>query len=164
MTRSLLVLLTVAILAGLAHGQAPEKRRGWSYGFTGVGGTTGFDRGTLVHVGAGGERLLVNGFGMGGEIGYLKATRGFGDGLALISVNPSYHFVNTTSNGRVVPFITAGASMAFRGGSSAGGANFGGGVQYWARERVGVRLEFRDHLFSSDSPHLYQFRVGIVFK
>jgi hypothetical protein len=161
--RGLLVVFTVTMLSLVTQAQSPE-RRGWGYGFVGVGGTTGFDRGTVVHAGVGGEGLILHGFGMGAEIGYLKASRGFGDGLAVLSVNPSYHFTNVTTSGKLVPFITGGGSLAFRGSSPAGGANFGGGIQYWGNERFGLKLEFRDHIFSSDSPHLYQFRVGIVFK
>jgi len=46
-----------------------------------------------------------------------------------------------------------------------GGYNFGGGLQYWFADRVGVRFEFRDHIFTGILNHHYpQGRIGIVFR
>jgi hypothetical protein len=47
---------------------------------------------------------------------------------------------------------------------AAGGGNVGGGAQDWFTERAALRLEFRSHVFSSDTPHLFGFRVGIAFR
>ena len=47
--------------------------------------------------------------------------------------------------------------MVFADGGAAGGGNFGGGIQYWPKDRIGLRFEVRDHIFSSDSPHIFTF-------
>jgi hypothetical protein len=83
-----------------------------------------------------------------------------GDGLGLASVNLSYHFNNSR---KLAPFVTGGGSLAFRGGA-AGGGNIGGGVHYWMRDNLGLRLEVRDFIFSSDSPNTVVFRVGLSFR
>jgi hypothetical protein len=42
---------------------------------------------------------------------------------------------------------------------------YGGGVSWWLRDRVGLRLEARDHV-STDTPrgHFWQFRVAFSFR
>ncbi|HKQ09168.1 MAG TPA: outer membrane beta-barrel protein [Blastocatellia bacterium] len=155
-----IILLMTAIPAA-AFGQSQGERRGWGYAFAGVGGNTGSDSGARFTAGGGGERLFYRGLGIGGEIGYLSSSNSIGDGIGIGSVNLAYHFNNA---GKVAPFVTGGASAAFRGSSAAGGGNFGGGIQYWPKDHVGLRFEVRDHIFSSDSPHLFTFRVGVTFR
>jgi hypothetical protein len=157
MVISFLVLAPAAIL-----GQTAREPRGWGYGFGAVGGTSGGSVATL-HVGGGGEGLVFKGLGIGAEVGYLAPFEALGDGIGILSTNVSYHFVKPKANQKLVPFVTGGFSLAFRNGSS-GGGNFGGGAQYWVRPRLGLRFEFRDHVFSSDTPHLYGFRVGLSFR
>lgn len=159
--RRLLMVTLVAILVPIgAFAQSTKEHRGWGYGFAGVGGTSGSNSDVLFNIGGGGEGLIYRGLGAGAEIGYLSSAGSFGDGIGLASANLAYHF-NRSS--RVVPFVTGGASLAFRSGT-AGGGNFGGGIQYWPKEHFGLRFEFRDHVFSSDSPHLFTFRVGVAFR
>ena len=65
--------------------------------------------------------------------------------------------------------ITGGARsarVALRSGAI-NGVNFGGGVNYWFRERVGLRLEFRDQVgieLEGPSSHFYGLRVGLSFR
>jgi hypothetical protein len=152
-----IILLTVQ---GIALAQGKTDRRGWGYVVGGAGASAGdFSKG-FFSVAGGGEGMVKGGFGLGSEIGYLGAFRSGGNGVALFSGGPSYHF---NRNSKLVPFVTGGYSAAFLSGASHGG-HFGGGVQYWMKEHVGLRFEFRDHIFSSDSPHLYQFRVGLSFR
>jgi hypothetical protein len=157
------LVMVVSILLGgqvVALGQTASEPRGWGYGFGGVGGTSEGLLGTL-HVGGGGEGLVYKGLGLGAEIGYLSPLGNFGEGIGILSTNVGYHFVKP--NHKLVPFVTGGFSLAFKNGSS-GGGNFGGGVQYWLRPHVGLRFEFRDHVFASDTPHLYGVRVGLSFR
>ena len=157
------LVMVVSVLLGVqvaALGQTASEPRGWGYGFGAVGGTSGSSAATL-HVGGGGEGLVYKGLGLGAEIGYLSPFQDLGDGIGILSTNVAYHFVKP--NRKLVPFVSGGFSLAFRSGAS-GGGNFGGGVQYWMRPHVGLRLEFRDHVFSSDSPHVYGFRVGLSFR
>lgn len=164
MRRSFYGLMFIILLPVLALAQSQSNsRRGWGYFVAGAGATAG--NGTsdgTFQIAGGGEGLLYKGFGMGAEVGYLAPFQGAGDGFGILSVNPSYHFRGSGS-GRLVPFVTGGFSLGFRNGA-AGGGNFGGGVQYWMKDHVGLRLEFRDHIFSSDTPHFYQFRVGLSFR
>ena len=146
----------------LIQGAALAQGRGWGYAVGGVGGIAGNGAPSTAtfSVAGGGEGLIYKGFGFGAEVGYLAPFEAGGDGFGIFSVNPAYHF---SSKSKVVPFITGGYSLAFRSGHSSGG-NFGGGVQYWMKDHLGLRFEFRDHIFSSDSPHFYGFRVGIAFR
>lgn len=162
MRRLVMVVSFLVLGQAAAFGQTASDARGWGYGFGGVGGASGGSAATL-HVGGGGEGLVYKGLGMGAEVGYLSAFENLGDGLGILSTNISYHFVKPASNQKLVPFVTGGFSLAFRNGTS-GGGNFGGGVQYWVRPHLGLRFEFRDHVFSSDTPHLYGFRVGLSFR
>lgn len=160
MRKVILAAIFLMVVQGAALAQGSNERRGWGYGFAGAGASSGdFSRG-YFQVGGGGEGLVQKGFGVGAEVGYLAPFQGAGNGIGIFSGDVSYHF-NRAS--RLVPFVTGGYSAAFRSGASHGG-NFGGGVQYWMKEHVGLRLEFRDHVFSSDSPHLFQFRVGLAFR
>jgi hypothetical protein len=148
------------IVQGVALAQSTPDRRGWGYVVGGAGASGGdFSRG-YFSIAGGGEAMVTSGLGLGSEIGYLGATQSAGNGVALFSGGPSYHF---NRNSKLVPFVTGGYSAAFLSGASHGG-HFGAGVQYWMKEHVGLRFEFRDHIFSSDSPHLYQFRVGLSFR
>jgi hypothetical protein len=151
-------ITTASGVLGQSRDQAVE-RRGWGYFFVGGGGTS--EGGTpFIHVGGGGEGLLYKGFGVGGEIGTITPVSNSRETLGLASVNLTGHF---NRSGKVQPFVTGGASLLFREGA-AGGGNFGGGVQWWVKSRLGLRFEFRDHIFSSDSPHLYVFRTGVSFR
>jgi hypothetical protein len=157
------LVMVVSILLGaqvVALGQTASEPRGWGYGFGGVVGTSEGPA-ALLHVGGGGEGLVYKGLGLGAEIGYLSPFQDLGEGIGILSTNVGYHFVKP--NHKLVPFITGGFSLAFKHGAS-GGGNFGGGVQYWMRPHLGLRFEFRDHVFSSDNPHLYGFRVGLSFR
>src|SRR4030095_1807883 len=154
------VVIFLMLIQSTGLAQSSNERRGWGYAFGGAGSSAGdFSRG-YFQFGAGGEALVSKGTGVGAEIGYLAPFQSGGSGIGLFSGNTSYHFSRSS---RLVPFVTGGYSAAFRSGASNGG-NFGGGVHYWMTDHLGLRLEFRDHIFSSDSPHLFQFRVGLSFK
>jgi len=147
-------------VSALAFAQATSEKRGWGYGFAGLGADVNGDTRATLHVGVGGEGLVSGGLGVGGEIGYLSRLRDNASGFGLASANISYHF---NRDRRLMPFITGGASLGFNNGAS-GGGNFGGGVQYWFADRAALRLEFRNHIFSSDTPYYPSFRIGISFR
>jgi hypothetical protein len=161
MMRVVIAFFALALVPASALAQKRDMPRGWGYGFGAIGSSSGDFGHTTVHVGAGGEGLFYKGLGAGAEIGYLAPTRSLGDGFGVASVNVAYHFVKPGR--KLVPFVTGGYSLLFRNGSSSGG-NIGGGVQYWMKDRVALRFEFRDHIISSDSPHFYGFRVGLAFR
>jgi hypothetical protein len=126
-----------------------------------------FWNGTFIHVGGGGEARLTNRFGLGGELGVLKpVTNQYAITTGLASVTPAYHFIARGSNRTIDPFVNGGFSALF--GSGAGAAiHYGGGLNYWVRRRLGLRFEFRHHLWSPEAGeaiHLIGFRIGVAFR
>jgi hypothetical protein len=115
-----------------------------------------------VHMGFGGEGVFQNGVGVGGEIGYAFFNRGnFDDGFGLASLNASYHF---NHENRLVPFVTGGYSLAFRG-SAESFVNVGAGVNWWFWRRLGLKAEFRDHIgVSLGDAHVWGVRFGLTFR
>ena len=88
-----------------------------------------------------------------------------GNGIGLFSSNASYHFLNASQNRKLVPFVTAGYTGAFQSEWGESWFNFGGGADYWFRERAGLRVEFRDHVDPQHSEpiHFLEARVGFVW-
>lgn len=161
-----LIVVFVVLMPVLSYAQAPaqKERNGYGYAFTGLtvrpsAGETG------LHAGVGGEGFIRGGFGVGGEIGYVRPSGSRSDyGFGLLSVNPSYHFINVSKSRKLVPFATGGFSLFFRG-ESAIGANFGGGITYWFKDRIGMRIELRDQIpIYSGFGHHPSFRVGFTFR
>jgi hypothetical protein len=144
--------------------QSEKEHRGQGYVFVAPGAISSSGTTATLHFGVGGEGLVHKGLGIGGEIGYLGPARGLQEGVGLFSANGSYHFKNASASGKLVPFVTGGYSLIFREGK-ANGVNFGGGVNYWFREAVGLRLEFRDQVFTlGETTHYYGFRIGLAFR
>ena len=44
--------------------------------------------------------------------------------------------------------------------------DIGGGIDYWTKDRLGVRVEFRDHVRSDrrGDVHYWALRAGIAFR
>ncbi len=145
--------------------QAKPTYRGYGYVFAAPGVVTDTDFGTAtLHFGGGGERLIKGGFGVGGEIGGLAPAEDFSEGFGVFSAGANYHFLNATKSGKVVPFVNGGYTMFFRS-AVANGGHFGGGVNYWFKERVGLRFEVRDHIVAEiPSTHFIGFRFGLTFR
>ena len=158
MKRFMMAIPCLALLSGLAFAQSSSQPRGWGYLFVAPGGTSGSGATTTLQAGAGGEGLFYKGLGAGAELGHLTPTGSFAVGFGIFSANASYHF---GGKGKLVPFITGGYSLAFRGGTNSGG-NFGGGIHYWFNHHAALRAEFRDHVFSNGFPHFYGFRIGVA--
>jgi len=123
--------------------------------------------GTFIHAGGGGEARLANRFGLGGELGVLKpVTNQYAITSGLASVTPAYHFIARGSNRTIDPFVNGGFSVLF--GSGAGAAiHYGVGLNYWVGRRLGLRFEFRHHLWSPEAGeaiHLIGFRIGVAFR
>jgi hypothetical protein len=164
MQRLILAVPMVVLFSAVAQAQTGDPVRGWGYGFGGVGAAADEGAIPLVHFGGGGEALLGKGFALGGELGYMAPMQDGANGAGLFAANTSYHFGGRDRFRKLVPFVTGGYALVFRSGIAANGGNFGGGFQYWASERVGLRVEFRDFIFSSDSPHTISIRFGVSFR
>jgi hypothetical protein len=67
---------------------------------------------------------------------------------------------------RVSPFITGGYTRMSNADGGFRAWNAGAGVDLWAKDRVGARLEFRDHV--RDDPRgtvqYWTLRGGVVFR
>jgi hypothetical protein len=147
------------LLPAFALAQSTENRRGWGYGFFGIGGATAGNS-TIYQAGGGGEVLLYKGLGVGAEGGAIGTS---GSGAGTFSVNGAYHFLNSKSSQKLVPFVTSGYTF-LAPSDETNLFNFGGGVNYWAGEHVGLRVEVRDHVFPNGNEHLFNVRVGITFR
>ena len=85
-----------------------------------------------------------------------------GGGLAVVTLNGSYHFRRGKS--RFEPFVTAGyGALTTDIGVARSLFNYGGGGQYWISKRVGVRLEllsFQQRQYGE----LISVRFGVAFR
>jgi hypothetical protein len=164
MRRMMLIMFVMTLAPSIGTAQSEKEHRGQGYVFVAPGAISSSVTTATLHFGVGGEGLVHKGLGIGGEIGYLGLARGLQEGVGLFSANGSYHFKNASASGKLVPFVTGGYSLIFREGKT-NGVNFGGGVNYWFREGVGLRLEFRDQAFTQgETAHYYGFRIGLAFR
>ncbi len=167
--RKIALFFFAAVLApALVWGQdADPQPRGHGYVFVAPGAATTFacrscTFGT-VHFGGGGEATFYKGLGIGAEAGYLVPMEDMGSGIGLASLNAVYIFRRIGR--KLEPFLTGGGTIGGAGGGVFGGINFGGGVQYWMRRRIGLRIEFRDHVPTQDfNSHLFEGRIGFAFR
>src|SRR5579863_2461659 len=133
MRKHLVVCLVLLTSFGICT-EANAQNRSWEgYGYFGAHSSPG-NFGDLISIGAGADGFLYRGLAAGADLGYMFPPASAGNGIGLLSVNPSYHFVNKERTNRIVPFITGGYGLAFRSGT-ANLANFGGGVTLWFIER-----------------------------
>jgi hypothetical protein len=114
-----------------------------------------------MSLGGGGEAFVYKGLAVGGDISYLFSGSRIANGMGLASANASYHFVGLDPNGRWIPFVTGGYSVAFRDGA-ASLANYGGGVTYWFKPHWGARVEVRN--YQSAAASLVSVRFGLSFR
>jgi len=134
---------------------------------------------TCIQLGGGGEALLYKGLGVGAELNsvrmiqqFASAGLNFGNGTGLFSLDGAYHFAR---NHKWSPFLSVGYSYGFAENINL--INFGGGVNYWFHHRIGLRLEFRDHLYhkdynnlvgsnwtNSDRNQIATIRIGLSFR
>ena len=158
----LIFVILLAVLLPFAAAAQTKERRGQGYVFVAPTSTT--EGGFGLHIGVGGEGLVYKGLGVGGEIGYLGSADGLSDGIGVLSTNISYHFTKATKSRKFAPFVTSGYSMVFRR-SAINSINIGGGANWWFKERIGLRLELRDHIpLRSESVHFFGVRIGFAFR
>src|SRR5262245_16218455 len=164
MLRIMLTIISLALISTFAAAQTPDGHRAQGYVFGGAGGIAPDGVGSTLQFGVGGEGLIYKGLGAGGELSYLTPSSKLGDGFGILSANGSYHSINASGRGRVVPVGTGGYSFFFRSGY-ANGFNAGGGINYWFRDRMGLRVEFRDQVIPDGrAMHLLGIRLGLSFR
>lgn len=147
----------------LTAGEDTEfKYRGSGYAFaTGGSCQHGY---AVAGAGGGAEGFVWKGLTVGFEAGFQNFINSFR--YMELSMPIGYHFVNRKTPARWDPFISTsllgiGVSVE-RGGFGAAGS-LGGGVNYWFKKRIGLRLEFRSHILASEEITA-QGRIGIVFR
>jgi hypothetical protein len=152
-----LVPMTLALLAASASGAGAQSL---GYVVAGPSRVEGFfSSSTSLHAAGGGEALLGGVFGVAGEAGLLANSSNV---LWVASANGVLH----VTSARLSPFLTGGYT---RMGSGEGGFdawNLGAGVDVWSKERLGFRLDFRDHIRDDfrGTVHYWTVRGGLVFR
>jgi hypothetical protein len=116
----------------------------------------------LAQFGGGGEALIYKGAGIGAELSYVTPWSSYSAGIGLFSLDGSYHFARSR---KISPFVTGGYSLAFRQGHI-NLVNFGGGVNCWISNRIGIRLELRDHVNRNTGMTIQYLtaRIGLSFR
>ncbi len=162
------IVSTMAALAGILATARPADAQALGYGIAGPAGYSGFfgSSAQAIHAAGGGEVLVGGRVGGGGEFGILANANG---GLFLTSANAVVHFVPsqpTPIRSRLSPFITGGYTRFSSGEGAFNGWNAGAGTDVWLKPRVGLRVEFRDHVRSDQrgSVQYRALRVGVVFR
>ena len=161
-----LVGVTSAAFAQPAGGSPARAVGGLGYGFVGFGAAVGEGDSTATyHLGGGGEVVFRDAIGIGAEIGYLNSFEEDSEGVGVLSINGAYHFGRASASGKVRPFITGGYTLGFNDGT-ANLFNVGGGVDFWLKPKVGLRAEFRDHIWmdGDDTVQFMGVRVGVTFR
>jgi hypothetical protein len=130
------------------------------YGFGGATAIVGSGPGPMSDVGGGVDVMTRNGGGVSAEFGRIGTNR---FGVAHLSIDGIYQ--TTGTNGKVSSFIVGGLSRFFDSYRGINTLNVGGGVKLWARPRVGVRFEVRDHIYAGAGfVQALSFRVGVAFR
>jgi hypothetical protein len=70
---------------------------------------------------------------------------------------------NFSRGKKTMPFVTAGYTLFFRSGA-AHGFYFGGGVNRWIGENVGIRIEGRNQTMPSCKENLLEARFAILIR
>jgi len=158
-----LMVLTVKF-ADAQTGETITPKQGYGYALFTPGVTIGDGAavGTLT-IGAGAEGLIKGGFGAGVDLSYLfYPESGFNNrSFGLLSPGVLYQFKPTR---KTVPFVTGGYSLAFRG-DAINLIHFGGGINHWFNNHLGLRFEVRDHIQPQSAEyHLVQFRAALLFR
>ena len=159
-----LLLLAVAVSALTASGQNSESYKRHGYAYYSVGRWPEVDQ-TSNAYGAGAEFFVFRGLTLGGEVGQVFSVgRPYTSSFVLAAFNPAWHFAPRGRASTVVPFVTGGIGGAFRGRGGSVLGNYGAGLTWWFHDRLGARLEVRDHVCPVCDSNLVLFRAGISFR
>jgi hypothetical protein len=156
--KKLLFLMLLVIAAAAAQSSS-------GYLFMAPGGVSGSGHTTMtLHAGGGMDAIFGKGIGMNLELGGIWPRECFADCvLGAFSAGGAYYF-RRGKDQRLDPFVNGGYSLLFRQGRE----NLfyvGGGANYWISRRVGIRVEFRDHVATHYSAtQFWGFRVGLALR
>ena len=155
------VVFVIVAVATASSARADTRPQGYMVGAFG-GWSNSFTSGAWIGAAAGGEAVIRERIGAGGEVGVLA---GGGSGLVTVSVGASARFPSRSTR-RTTPFVVGGYTFLEFFDGSDHGYHFGGGIEHRLNTRRGLRLEFRDvvrpRTFSSS--HYWSARAGITFR
>jgi hypothetical protein len=152
--------LLVSVLTGLVTSVTGAGAQGLGYVVAGPSRVSGFfSPPTALHAAGGGEALFGGSVGIGGEVGLLATS---GSVIWVASGNGVLHIPSR----RRSPFVTGGYTRTGGGEGGFNAWNVGGGVDLWATERLGLRLDLRDHIRDDfrGTVHYWTVRGGLVFR
>lgn len=163
MNRLIGTILLVVLLPVLAAAQNADWSKGHGYVYVAPGVATEWENTTTLHIGGGAEGFVSKYVGVGADAGYLAQFADFRN-LGTFSLYAVGRFRPKTSDNKVEPFVAGGYTHFFRWGTP-NGINFGGGVNYWFTDHVGLRCEVRDNARGSRPLHHFVgFRIGLTFR
>lgn len=141
------------------------EAQGLAYGIAGPAGVSGFfgSMASAAHAAGGGEVLVGGRAGVGGELGVFANS---GSVLLVFSANGVLHFSPVTAERRLSPFVTGGYTHFGSGEGDFNAWNVGAGADVMATDRVGIRVEFRDHVRPDvrGAVQYWSIRAGVVFR
>jgi hypothetical protein len=159
MTRTCGTLLLMLVVISSAATRLEAQALG--YAMAGPAGISGFfsSSGSSVHAVGGAEALAGGLVGVAGEVGVFANAS---SALLTASANGVVHLATATFS----PFVTGGYTRMGSGEGGFNAWNLGVGADYWARTRVGLRVDFRDHVRpdSRGTVHYWTVRGGVVFR
>lgn len=84
----------------------------------------------------------------------------------MLSINGTYRCGGGNASAKVRPFLTGGYTLGWSGGDSESLFNVGGGVDDWLKPKVGLRVEFRAHVWTSegDTTQFWGVTFGVTFR
>jgi hypothetical protein len=173
--RSIVVVLALALVAACGRSADAQTLTGNMFAGAGAfnccGGATGawlmgvgLDVPLASQVSVSGEFGLLGSAGTGRIVdrdgyGYVSVPNG-----TLLSFNGRYHF-NLRDARRPRPFLTAGLGAALGSADDTGGLNVGGGIDWWTKDRRGVRLEVRDQFLGEfGNSQVVTARVALILR
>jgi hypothetical protein len=151
------LLFLLAATAFALSAQAPAAQ---GYGFFGLESPAGHTFG-YSSVGAGADVFVYKGAAVSPSAGYLFANGNDGGHLGVVTVNGSYHFLR--GKGPLEPFVTAGYGAFAVLGDGQAMFNYGGGVNYWFKKRIGFRAEVLNFQ-TRNYRELTSIRFGVSFR
>jgi hypothetical protein len=156
--------LFFAGMIGMLSAANAARSNGFFYASPGGASAGGQTDGTL-QVGAGREyvsRIGVGVMGEGGALAYLKEYAG--TVVATFSVGGCYHLPLSGRKWDPYGVVGYGVFTRFQDGRL-NTVHFGAGANYWVKPRLGIKVEFRDHINQPDNPVQYWgIRFGVTLR
>jgi len=159
--RRVLFLFLLIVLGGARSADAQVL----GYAIAGPAGFSGFFGSNAAggQAAAGAEVLLGSRAGVGGEFGVMVNSS---SAMWVTSVNGVLHVLPGTRGHGTSPFVTGGYTRLSSGDGTFDAWNAGAGIDIWPKDRIGIRIEFRDQIRtdSRGNVHYWTMRVGVAVR